>query len=398
MATPDKNASSPTTSPPVDPKERFFRYFQHEIVALQEQMERLGNTPAAGGERSDAIEHCLAGIARLSHEVKDASSYVPTYDQRTYGEAIKALSEKLQTTRTQLAPRAKFSFKNRKNPSAISLHDAAELAAQQKLKLPDYTTSSAASGVSSIAPSPKPGAPPDDDDNDDDDDDEKNGNDNKPMPEFPVNKNLAAAAQGGNGKSAIRKPSFSNSPSVTIANHTSQHIILPTSASHATSSGTLSSLKRCVVDMSQPTSHGGPFAALTLKNISSSLIICGQVSGSAHVTGLSGSVVVASCRQFRMHASTNVVVYLQCSSRPIIEDCEGIRFAPLPEFYVVQSVNRPVNMWDQVDDFKWLKAEQSPNWSILPDEERLKEGIWEGVVQGGPNIGLDQILEAVLRK
>ena len=84
-------------------KERFFRYFQHEITgiefitrppilanksgtALQEQMARLADTALIGGERSDATDHCLAGIARLSSEVKDAASYLPTYDQRTYAE------------------------------------------------------------------------------------------------------------------------------------------------------------------------------------------------------------------------------------------------------------------------------------------------------------------------
>jgi hypothetical protein len=40
----------------------------------------------AGGERNDAVDHCLAGIDRLSHEVKDASSYIPAYDQRTYSQ------------------------------------------------------------------------------------------------------------------------------------------------------------------------------------------------------------------------------------------------------------------------------------------------------------------------
>ena len=49
-------------------------------------MERLSNTALAGGERNDAVAHCLAGIARLSQEVKDASSYVPAYDQKTYAE------------------------------------------------------------------------------------------------------------------------------------------------------------------------------------------------------------------------------------------------------------------------------------------------------------------------
>ncbi len=49
-------------------------------------MGRLADTALIGGERSDATDHCLAGIARLSNEVKDASGYLPAYDQRTYAE------------------------------------------------------------------------------------------------------------------------------------------------------------------------------------------------------------------------------------------------------------------------------------------------------------------------
>lgn len=56
------------------------------MAALQQQMDRLGDTSLVGGERTDATDHCLAGIARLSNEVKDAASYIPTYDQRIYAE------------------------------------------------------------------------------------------------------------------------------------------------------------------------------------------------------------------------------------------------------------------------------------------------------------------------
>lgn len=56
------------------------------FTALQDQMGRLENTALVGGERVDAAEHCLAGIARLSNEVKDASGYIPNYDQRLYAE------------------------------------------------------------------------------------------------------------------------------------------------------------------------------------------------------------------------------------------------------------------------------------------------------------------------
>lgn len=54
------------------------------VAALQEQMSRLNDTALVGGERVDATDHCLAGIARLSNEVKDASGYLPAHDQGTY--------------------------------------------------------------------------------------------------------------------------------------------------------------------------------------------------------------------------------------------------------------------------------------------------------------------------
>jgi hypothetical protein len=53
------------------------------------------------------------------------------------------------------------------------------------------------------------------------------------------------------------------------------------------------------------------------------------------------------------------------------------------------------NHWDQVDDFKWLKAEHSPNWSILPEMERLNEEVWTSVVPGGQGMGLDDIMKKV---
>ena len=63
-----------------------FPEIDESYSALQEQIDRLADNTMLGGERSDAVDHCLAGIARLSSEVKDASSYIPTYDQRVYAE------------------------------------------------------------------------------------------------------------------------------------------------------------------------------------------------------------------------------------------------------------------------------------------------------------------------
>ena len=51
------------------------------------------------------------------------------------------------------------------------------------------------------------------------------------------------------------------------------------------------------------------------------------------------------------------------------------------------------NQWDQVDDFKWLKATHSPNWSILPPEDSVANEVWRDIVPG-PSWSLEDILRA----
>lgn len=96
--------------------------------------------------------------------------------------------------------------------------------------------------------------------------------------------------------------------------------------------------------MSIPTANGKPYASLTAKGVKSSLLVCGQVNGPAHVTGLERSVMVVSCRQFRMHNCSNVDVYLSCSSNPIIEDCSNIRFGRIPKAYVSNFLICPLSL------------------------------------------------------
>ena len=57
-------------------------------------------------------------------------------------------------------------------------------------------------------------------------------------------------------------------------------------------------------------------------------------------------------------------------------------------------------MWDQVDDFKWLRAEPSPNWSTSQpgDEDMIGDGRWEAIkLFGSPGYAisnLDDLLRA----
>lgn len=43
------------------------------------------------------------------------------------------------------------------------------------------------------------------------------------------------------------------------------------------------------------------------------------------------------------------------------------------------------NAWNEVKDFKWLRAQQSPHWSVLPEEERKGQDV--AVEKGGREAG-----------
>lgn len=208
----------------------------------------------------------------------------------------------------------------------------------------------------------------------------------------------------------LHTPDPVTTTSISISNQSNVHIILPASASRTQTPCSLSRLTSCCLDLSTPSTSTGPFASLTINTATSCLLLCGAVSGPAHITGLKNSVIILTCRQFRMHECHNVDVYLYCSSRPIIEDCKGVRFAELPKAHQevlasypdpshtessASTITPPENKWDQIDDFKWLKSEPSPNWSILPREDMVPDEIWRDVVPGGPGWSLDDIFRSV---
>ncbi|KXX76764.1 Tubulin-folding cofactor C [Madurella mycetomatis] len=370
----------------MDSKERFYRQFQDSAAALQDQITQLSTFATVGGERQDAIEHILSGISRLSNEVADAADYVPAYDQRTYSDVIKVLKEQLNETTAAFAPKSRFRFKPRAAVEADATSPAAETMTKPDTRRlnPRATTSTTTAGSEasvtaeekqdSISSLPTIGG------NGGGSSNSKNYNDEIALP---------SGTKGG-----VRKPSFSTARDVALSDHEHVHILLPPSASRATSAGTLANLTRCVVDMSVPTIGGAaPFASLTLNGISSSVIVAGHVDGPVHITGVRDSVIVVTARQVRIHECENVVFYLHCVSRPIIEDCKGVKFAPAPESYWTDKEKQETNMWDQVDDFKWLKPTPSPNWTLVSEQDMISDETWKKTLIGNPGLGVDDILK-----
>lgn len=300
--------------------------------ALQQRIDGLADLTLVGSERNDDTDCCLAGVTKLSKEVNEAVAYLSAHDQRTYADSVKALKARLDQVRAAKQPKPKFSFKSRqKNASAASSGNGPSLARTSGLQasegIGDHTSGLSSPSQSSNVASQEArlctagGSH--------EVEDAKSTEDEQ----YPALEDMPETM-------SIRRPSFSYANSINISGHSGLHIVLPLSASGAISTGKLFRIRRSVIDMSTPTNDERQFTSLTLRNVRDSLIVCGKASGPVYLTGLKRAVVVVSCRQFRMHDSKDCEVYLFCLTGPIIEQCKGIKFAPLPSCQV--SALRPV--------------------------------------------------------
>lgn len=134
----------------------------------------------------------------------------------------------------------------------------------------------------------------------------------------------------------------------------------------------LSQLRDCTITLS-----GGP-ATLHMRELSGCRVLCGPVSSSVFVIDCHDCLFAFPCQQLRTHSTRDSRFYLHVTSRAIIEDCNNLMFAPFtwsyPEIledYRLSGLDRSRNNWDQVDDFNWLaRGVKSPNWGVIPEEER----------------------------
>lgn len=141
----------------------------------------------------------------------------------------------------------------------------------------------------------------------------------------------------------------------------------------------LSNLINCKVRL-----YGCP-STLHIKEVRNCEILCGPVSSSVFVDQCSDSTLAVPCQQLRTHNTSATQIYIHVTSRAIIEDCHGVRFAPftwtyegIQEHFKVSGLDPEWNNWEQVDDFNWLAAgTPSPNWTVIPESERISS--WESV-------------------
>lgn len=131
-------------------------------------------------------------------------------------------------------------------------------------------------------------------------------------------------------------------------------------------------LKNCRVELA------GQPNVLHIKDLLNCRIMIGPVSRSLLLHNCVGCTFSIACQQLRVHDTYKTDFYLHVTSKAIIEDCNGLRFAPynytydnLESDFKISELDRDTNAWDAVDDFKWLNpTAPSPNWCTIPEAER----------------------------
>lgn len=119
--------------------------------------------------------------------------------------------------------------------------------------------------------------------------------------------------------------------------------------------------------------------ALRIEELKRCVLMTGPICGGCHCEGVVDCKFHIAAHQLRVHHTTQTDFHVRMRSTPIIEDCSGLRFAPCALVYpgieeeleaADMSEVACADLWSKVQDFKWLKVQQSPNWSIMPESER----------------------------
>ncbi|TPX48158.1 hypothetical protein SeMB42_g01777 [Synchytrium endobioticum] len=273
-------------------------------------------------------DQVLARINGLQEKTNAATIYLPSYDQRQLALQTKELMHVLATNRARLVPKPKFSFKSKR-------------ATKNTTNVPSAVVSDTSNS----------------------------------MPHTPHLANV----------------SYQPSPnSLSIANH-SHAYMKPSYQQETHQDAYIQHLDSCIVDLRSVTN----LAAVYISDLRNCIVTLPPVNGSVWADQCQSMVLFAACRQFRMHQTSKISVYLHVVSHPIIEHCTAVafgRYAFNDASCLRDAQLEPaVNLYTLVDDFDWLKQQQSPNWAVMGDAKQAQAQI----ILDAINIGADATKENV---
>lgn len=283
----------------------FLDRFSETKRSIESDLALCRSSAGSPNLKSD-LEKVTTSIANLEKLLAESSYLLPPYEVRAALKSISDLKEELEKTNAELVPRKKFSFRNK--PVKKESNGSTEKVGDAK---PEELHAEETSEPHVVQDSPG----------------------------FRNKECMTLVKEFGNF--AEQNGEFS-----------------------------LSDLNSCEIYIR------GHFRALFVHRLRNCRVFVGPVLGSVLIEDVEGCLLMLASHQIRIHHARKTDFYLRVRSRPIIEDCSGVRFGPYRLFYErieedlkAAGLTEETGNWANVDDFKWLRAMQSPNWSLLPEEE-----------------------------
>jgi hypothetical protein len=129
----------------------------------------------------------------------------------------------------------------------------------------------------------------------------------------------------------------------------------------------LDNIENCLIEI-----YGTP-NTLQINNLLNCKVFCGPITTSIFISNCRNCLFKIACQQLRVHMTSKCDIYLHVTSRAIIEDSNGLRFAPydwsydnITQDFKAADLDLSLNNWKEIDDFDHLSTDKpSPNWSFL---------------------------------
>lgn len=326
-----RRAGSLASDNPNESTDRFLQAFSESFKKLEQNLSslqsRVSLEEAKSSVKSD-LDLAALRISELEQFLAENSYFLPAYEVRASQSSIASLREKLEVVNAELLPKKRFSFKSKAGRDRrISEEGTAK--ALQTARTIDFGPAKAGQDLSRDVVAEKAKC-------------------NDGADGF-AKVSLACTIRDLEGVVVVRD----------LMNQEDSEIILE-------------NLADCRVYVR------GICRAMYAHKLKSCKVYAGPVTGSALIEDAEDCTFMLASHQLRIHHAKKTDMYLRVRSRPIVEYTNDIRFAPYAFSYqgirddlLAASLYEETGLWEHVDDFRWLRATPSPNWSILPEKERV---------------------------
>lgn len=312
----------------------FDETFHPQARSLDHALSSITTLPTAP-EKSKALNEALEGIADLQRSVQDASSYSNNHDQAVYASTLKKLQASAENVRNAITPKSRFKFKAARQMAAKADASVDGMEGQNLIRQSGSESDAATTGKERVQTAPPPEA-------------------------LLKNEGLPVLHS---------------------------RIVLSAQRLSEVSTKSIQNVTKSVIDLA--THQQEPSASLSITDVSTSILFCGNIEGPLHMTSIKSSLIFARAHQIRIHDCEDVTLYLDVGSQPVIERCGNMRFGPLGE--------QARGGWRQVLDFQYPGGD-SPNWSEISADTRMRDLQIENGRPVPQSFGLIRSLDSLLAK